>query len=90
MDFHDFNFTDAVWSRTFAFLISHKKVITERFLFNHMAKTSTTKDLDFYFKHHTDGQSASLPTSISQATIDTVNREVGAIVGNDSTSGRNT
>ena len=90
VDFHDFNFTDAFWSRTFALLISRKKVITKRFLFDHMAKTSTTKDLDFYFKRHTDGQSASLPTSISQATIDAVNREVGAIVGNDSTSGRNT
>ena len=43
------------------------------------------KSLDFYFKHRTDGQSTSLAASISQATIDAVEREVGAIpVGNDS------
>jgi len=55
------------------------------FLLHHIAKMSTTKDLNFYFKHHSDGQSASLPASISQATIDAVNREVGAIpVGNGS------
>jgi len=41
-----------------------------------MAKMSTIKDLDFYFKHNTDGQNASLPASISQVTFDAVNREV--------------
>ena len=49
------------------------------FLLNNMAKS-----FDFYFKR-TEGQSSSLPASISQATIDVVKREVGAIpVGNGS------
>lgn len=41
-----------------------------------MAKT---RDLDFYFKRGADGESASLPTNISQRTIDAVNRELEAI-----------
>ena len=50
------------------------------FLLDNMAKS-----LDFYFKRQTEGQSSSLPASISQATIDVVKREVGAIpVGNGS------
>ena len=43
------------------------------FLLNNMAKS-----FDFYFKR-TEGQSSSLPASISQATIDAVEREVRAI-----------
>ena len=36
------------------------------------------KSLDFYFKHWTEGQRSSLPASISQATIDAVEQELGA------------
>jgi len=51
------------------------------FLLNNMAKS-----LDFYFKRRTERQNASLPASISQATIDAVEREVGAIpIGNEDT-----
>ena len=47
----------------------------EFFLLDNMAKL-----LDFYFKRWTEGQSSSLPASISQAMIEAVEREVGAIL----------